>query len=247
MNKKSITLGKVLLVTLAFLAIVMVVLPNKASAQYEDDGYEHFLSKSANPIPEMSSITPRSVKYQDNTTQIMISGRGFMPNSIARWNGQNRTITYIDYNNVIVNLNPEDLRSNGGYINIYNPNRQAYSNAIQLKVSGYVASNNDNGMGNTNYNYSGQNNGNSNTADSNRNTNGGYFSNENQSGNNVNNEGEQNISSLASGAIFGSNSFAPSGIIQWVLFAIIILLIVIIVRKFFGGADRYHNTPLKHD
>jgi hypothetical protein len=127
------------------------------------------------------------------------------------------------------------------------PNRQAYSNAIQLKVSGYVASNNDNGMGNTNYNYSGQNNGNSNTADSNRNTNGGYFSNENQSGNNVNNEGEQNISSLASGAIFGSNSFAPSGIIQWVLFAIIILLIVIIVRKFFGGADRYHNTPLKHD
>jgi hypothetical protein len=53
-------------------------------------------------------------------------------------------------------------------------------------------------------------------------------------------------SNLAANAIFGSNSFLPSGIIQWILFAILILVIVIIARKIFGADKKYHETPLKH-
>lgn len=56
----------------------------------------------------------------------------------------------------------------------------------------------------------------------------------------------KNYGSLASNAIFGSNSFLPSGLIQWVLFAIIILIIVIIVRKIFGGKEHYDELPMKH-
>jgi hypothetical protein len=52
---------------------------------------------------------------------------------------------------------------------------------------------------------------------------------------------------LAANAIFGSNTFLPSGLIQWVLFAILILLIVILVRKIFGHEAKYHATPLKHE
>jgi|GEM_PF-3300523 len=54
-------------------------------------------------------------------------------------------------------------------------------------------------------------------------------------------------SNLAANAIFGSNSFMPSGIIQWVLFAILILLVVILVRKIYGADQAYNAAPLKHD
>lgn len=52
---------------------------------------------------------------------------------------------------------------------------------------------------------------------------------------------------LAASAIFGSNSFTPSGLIQWVLFAILILLVVILVRKIYGADKDYQATPMKHD
>lgn len=56
----------------------------------------------------------------------------------------------------------------------------------------------------------------------------------------------ENASDLAATAIFGSNSFMPSGLVQWILFAILILLVVILVRRITGGEDRYHKEPLKH-
>ena len=61
-----------------------------------------------------------------------------------------------------------------------------------------------------------------------------------------NSTAENKYSALASNAIFGSGSFLPSGLIQWIIFAIIILLIVILVRKLFGGEKNYHETPMKH-
>lgn len=54
-------------------------------------------------------------------------------------------------------------------------------------------------------------------------------------------------SSLAANAIFGTNSLMPSGIIQWVLFAILVLLVVMLVRKIYGADQRYHAAPMKHD
>jgi hypothetical protein len=53
-------------------------------------------------------------------------------------------------------------------------------------------------------------------------------------------------SNLAANALFGSNGFLPSGLIQWILFAIFILLIVILARIIFGAKRKYGSTPLKH-
>ena len=55
------------------------------------------------------------------------------------------------------------------------------------------------------------------------------------------------VSGLAANAVYGSNSFLPSGLVQWVLFAIFILLIVIMVRIIFGAKSKYLSTPLKHE
>lgn len=272
-TKYSIVLGEILLITLAILAVVVVIMPSKASAQYNDgydDGYDHFGVRSQNPIPFVYSISPSYANVGDNVTTITVTGNGFTPNSVARWNGSNRQTTFIDRQHLMIHLTAGDLQgSSGRHINVYNPNRNAYSNSALFSIRGYVPQNNGSTQGNNGNNFPSSNNGNTtgynngnngsngggynnynnslfsytNTGDTTRNTNGSYYSNENQ--NRVNGN-EENISSLASGAIFGSNSLAPSGIIQWVLFAIAILLIVIIVRKFFGGADRYHNSPLKH-
>jgi len=54
-----------------------------------------------------------------------------------------------------------------------------------------------------------------------------------------------NGNSLAANAVYGSNSFLPSGLIQWILFAIFILLLVILTRKIFGAKENYNSTPLK--
>ena len=53
-------------------------------------------------------------------------------------------------------------------------------------------------------------------------------------------------SNLAANALFGSNSFLPSGAVQWIIFLILILLVIILVRKVSGGDKNYHQTPLKH-
>ena len=52
---------------------------------------------------------------------------------------------------------------------------------------------------------------------------------------------------LAANAVFGSNGFLPSGIIQWILLAMAILIIIILGRTVFGAKDNYHSTPMKHE
>ncbi len=56
----------------------------------------------------------------------------------------------------------------------------------------------------------------------------------------------EDASNLAANVIFGSGGFLPTGILDWILVAILILVIVILARKIFGGENRYHSEPLKH-
>ena len=50
---------------------------------------------------------------------------------------------------------------------------------------------------------------------------------------------------LATNAVFGSVGFYPSGLVQWLIFAILVLVAVILVRKIFGFSDNYDSTPMK--
>ena len=52
---------------------------------------------------------------------------------------------------------------------------------------------------------------------------------------------------LTANALFGQNGFMPTGILGWILLAILILLIVILVRVVFGRRKQFLATPLKHD
>lgn len=57
---------------------------------------------------------------------------------------------------------------------------------------------------------------------------------------------DEKINDLTASAVLGNDTFLPSGLVQWIIFAILILLIVILVRKAVGAEDKYHSTPLKH-
>ena len=51
---------------------------------------------------------------------------------------------------------------------------------------------------------------------------------------------------ITANALFGTHSFLPSGLVQWVLLAIFILVIVILLRRALGVEERYQSEPLKH-
>lgn len=53
--------------------------------------------------------------------------------------------------------------------------------------------------------------------------------------------------SLAASVVSADNGFMPANLIQWLFFAILILLIVALVRKIYGGAEKYHALPMKHN
>ncbi|MEK7563973.1 MAG: hypothetical protein AAB510_00150 [Patescibacteria group bacterium] len=215
------------LIILAIFSLGLAFMPHTAKAEYYDDGYDHFLAPSQNPVPQLYSLKPGSANSGEPDTTVTLTGRGFMANSVARWKGSPRPTTFIDGRHLFIHLTNADLSSSdGGYINVYNPSRSAYSVAIFFKIKGYVKTAQTT---NTQKNEDPNN----------------YLYNQNKS--TTEDKSIGNYSDLASNAIFGNGSFMPSGLLQWILFAIIILIIVVLVRKIFGGEARYHAKPAKHD
>ena len=52
---------------------------------------------------------------------------------------------------------------------------------------------------------------------------------------------------LTANAVFGSvGGLYPSGLVQWLIFAILIITMVILIRKIFGYDKDYDSTPMKH-
>ena len=177
-----------------------------------------------NPTPYIASISPDSSNSNiGSNVVITITGDGFVPGSKARVNGSDRMTTFIDYSHLLIRLNSNDTyNTNGIYINIFNgfPGG-GYSNAKLFTI------NNGAPITNTNNTYSNTNTNQAENATTTKDTN-------------------SNSSNLASAAIFGSTGFLPSGLMQWILFAIIILLIVILARRFFGADAKYNQAPMKH-
>lgn len=235
---------------LSILAFSLLIIPTKAFAV-------DFVN---NPIPYVTSISPDSINSPTGTNYtgidynnivIAITGNGFIPSSIARVNGSDRLTTFIDASHILIKLNPNDIRNTDGfYINVFNrlPGG-GYSNAEFFTVNNIAPATN------TNNNYSATITKNTGTVNNNNNT---YnrtidntYSNTVQTQNTTNldendvGNANQNFSALAATALYGSSSFLPSSLIQWVILAIIILIIIILVRRISGAKKNYDESPLK--
>jgi hypothetical protein len=239
--------------TLSILAFGLLIIPSSASAT---PGYVD------NPVPMISQITPSSLNtggFANNT--VTVYGYGFIPGSIVRANGSERITTFVDGSHLLVQMNGSDFSIAGGVlVNVFNgfPGG-GYSNAVTFTTNSFTTNNN---TGNNNTN---NNNTNSNNTGSNNNSNyinpntipTVYSAGSTQPKTTTvskakttakvakTNTGDS-FSTLAANALFGTNGFLPSGIFQWLIFAIIILVLVIVARKAFGSEDKYHGTPMKH-
>ena len=189
-----------------------------------------------NPKPSVDSINPSSAERSVNAKTITVSGSGFIPSSVARLNGSNRSTTFIDEAHLLVQLTPNDMYSTDGFfITVFNglPGG-GYSNAAFFTINNVATP-----AMNTN--------GNNPSVNTENNANNNFFgTGTNQTENGTGNEVNNKYGDLASGVIFGSGSFMPSGLIQWVIVAMIILLIVIIARRAFGARENYDALPMKY-
>ena len=233
-NKKSINYGLKVLAVLAF-GLIFVPL-NTTLAAYGTNVGDYFASYQAevnNPMPAISSISPSFGDRGTGAKTVTITGSNFILGSIGRVNGVNRTTTFIDHSHLLIQLSANDMyRNDNFFITVFNGEPGGgYSEAALFTLKNVaVANSNTNG---TNYN-------NSSYSTSTNNT----YSSSNT--NRTNTSEDNNSGSLASSVILGSNTFLPSGLIQWVWLAIIILVIVILVRRVFGGRENFHNSPMKH-
>ncbi|MDP2593230.1 MAG: IPT/TIG domain-containing protein [bacterium] len=226
--KNSINIALIMLIILA-LGLLLLPAPASAEGGYNTTYGEPYVftpnsgpvetEQAYNPKPIIYSLSPKSGDQSPNARTITINGSGFIPSSIARINGTNRSTTFIDSTHLLLNVNGADMyqRDGGFYVTVYNgAPGGGFSNSKFFTVKNVIVNpaqvnqdpqNNYNGM-----------------------------------------PGEpEDFSNLTSNVIYGGNTFLPSGAVQWVLFAIIILLLVMLARKLFGGEEAYHATPLKHD
>jgi hypothetical protein len=234
-NKNSINFGLRILSILAFSLLFIPFNITKAEGGENyvyNENFNLFGSENiekSNPRPSISFISPSSAEKGSGSKTVTITGGGFVPGSVAKVNGSNRTTTFIDHSHILVNITSNDISQNGGFfISVYNPSPDGgYSNAIRFSIKEKaVTTVNSTSKQNTSSSY-----------ENNRTDETSYESSQYE---------EDNYNSLASNAIFGSGSFLPSGIIQWILFAILILIIVILARKIFGAKEDYDEAPMKH-
>lgn len=234
LNNKSIFFG---LKILSIWAFSLLIIPSSASAYYaRNNGFNNAVeyddvvvrtTPTTNPKPSISLISPKAINLGAGTKTITITGSGFVPGSVARVNNGSRPTTFIDNTHLLVQITGNDAyayKTNGGFfITIYNgAPGGGYSNGVFLTV------NNDASSTTTNVDNSG-------------NVSPDTYSETVETVNET-----DSYSNLTSNAIFGSGSFLPSGLVQWILFAILILLIVILARKIFGAKENYDQAPMKH-
>lgn len=254
-NTKSIVFG---LKILSILAFSLLIIPIKASAI-------RIRKDNDNPAPRIVSISPNSINshtgtggyysgtnYVGTNIVVVITGNGFIPNSIARINGSNRQTTFIDSSHLLIISNQNDtINTEGFYINVFNgAPGGGYSNAKFFTVENITPTINADYNNNPSYTITKNPKPVKNIYPSNVPSN--IYSNSAQTQSTTSSsrdslsDTKKDHGNLAATAIFGSNTFLPSGLTQWVLFGIIILLIVIFVRKIFSAKKYYGESPMKH-
>lgn len=226
---------KITLVILGILAVglmaslVVSLIPKEANAQFFDNsGSRPFIdSLGLNPVP-----------WGSGEINIDVYGEDFAPGAVVRLNGSDRTTTFINPNRIVMQLVDADtLRLGNQTVTVSNPggrlsNRYTLNvsqNINAVTVSSTVTSTTPSASATIN------------TSAIKSTT----SSSTSKTPEKTDTATKEDYSNLASNAIYGGVGFMPSGIIQWLLLAILILLIVIIARKLYFE-DKYQAKPLKH-
>jgi hypothetical protein len=80
------------------------------------------IGSGLNPLPFASSIMPPSGIVGGSAFSMTVMGGGFIPSSVVRWNGQDRTTTYISSGQLTAKILASDLAATGPVpVTVFNP------------------------------------------------------------------------------------------------------------------------------
>jgi hypothetical protein len=72
-----------------------------------------FTMTNDNPVPVLTALTPSSVGAGSGNITLLVTGTNFMPGSIVRWNGANRTTTYVSATQLEATISAADVATAG--------------------------------------------------------------------------------------------------------------------------------------
>lgn len=101
-----------------------------------------------NPVPVINSINPNKTGKDSSMTIITIKGNNFIPSSIARWNSENRPTTFVNSNELKMQINSEDVKTLGDYlVTVFNgAPGGGFSNSVLFVVNNDPASTEQNNL-----------------------------------------------------------------------------------------------------
>jgi hypothetical protein len=77
---------------------------------------------SGNPSPALTGITPSTAAAGDPAFTLTVDGNGFVAGSIVRWNGVDRTTTYVSATRLTAAIPASDIAAPGtGQVTVYSP------------------------------------------------------------------------------------------------------------------------------
>jgi len=90
---------------------VTVVNPSPGGGTSNSEPF--YVDPSGNPIPGITSLNPSSVMAGSGALTLSISGRGFVSNSVANWNGSARATTFTSSSQISAAILATDVTSAG--------------------------------------------------------------------------------------------------------------------------------------
>ncbi len=103
-------------------AQVTVVNPPSSGGGGGTSNAVSFTITSANPVPALTALNPNSAVAGGASFTLTITGINFVNGSVVRWNGSNRSTTFIDSTHVSAQITAADIASAGtAQVSVFNP------------------------------------------------------------------------------------------------------------------------------
>jgi len=93
-----------------------------------------------NPVPSLSSLSATHVTGGGAAFMLLVQGSNFIPSSVVRWNGSDRTTTYVGSSELQAAIPASDLASGGNVqVTVFNPAPMGgLTSALTLQVSSFT-------------------------------------------------------------------------------------------------------------
>jgi hypothetical protein len=98
-----------------------------------------------NPVPSLSNLSPSSKNAGELAFTLTVNGSGFIPNSVVKWNGSNRTTTYVSSTQLNASISASDIATQGtANVTVFNSSPGGgTSNQLTFTVSPIISDPND--------------------------------------------------------------------------------------------------------